>query len=121
MSEIDNLGERGRVLFDALKDARKFDPAESVMLVELCRMADRLDRLDKLVSGEASMWASIVERHNGRSHTYELHLDDSLAEARQLAQTFLRLAGALKIPEAKAAATDGIDDLSRRRESRLSS
>lgn len=112
------LGRRGRALWDDLHGKRAFNPAELVTLAELCRMADRLDKLDGLLRGEIEHWAVIVTRHNGRSHTVEVVLDDALAESRQIAATFARLAGSLNIPEAKVATRDGIDEIAKRRADR---
>lgn len=113
----ENLGARGRQLWDALREARPFNAAEVVLLEEVCRMADRLDRFDAVLSGEVDAWMRLT--HRTRTEDYEIHIDEAAAEARQLAATFERLIAALKLPEAKAQAErDGIGDLAARRAAR---
>lgn len=67
------------------------------LLEEVCRTADRLDRLDALLTGDADVWCRLV--HNLRSEDYELQIDAALAEARQQGQAFARLLAALPVKE----------------------
>lgn len=117
METPERLGRSGLTLWEGLSTVRLFNPAELVVLVELCRMADRLDRFDAVLSGEVDAWLRLT--HRLQTEDYELVVDDAAAEARQLAATFERLAASLKLPEAKAAETDGINDLAARRAARL--
>lgn len=111
------MGPRGRQLWDDLHEARKFNAAELLVLEEVCRIADRLDRFDAVLSGEADTWMRLV--HRLRTDDYELHIDEAAAEARQLAATFERLVASLKLPEAKSnVERDGIGDLAARRAAR---
>lgn len=64
------------------------------LLEELCRTADRLDRLDALLAGEADVWCRLVE---GLSDGYELQIDSALSEARQQGAAFVRLLAALPL------------------------
>lgn len=113
------LGGRGAALWRALSTCRPFNAAELVVLEELCRMADRLDKLDEILSGEVDTWLRLESKHEGRSHTVEVVLDDGLSESRQIAVAFQRLAASLNLPAAKAAESDGIGDLAARRAARL--
>lgn len=115
--ESPNLGPRGGRLWDELHEARAFNPAELLILEEVCRIADRLDRFDAVLSGDADTWMRLV--HRTRTEDYEIHIDEAAAEARQLAATFERLVASLKLPEAKSPAErDGIGDLAARRAAR---
>lgn len=113
-----DLGSRGQRLWDDLHACRPFHAAELVILEELCRMADRLERLDAVLAGDLDTWVRLEENHAGRKHTVEVVLDDALGEARQLAATFERLAASLKLPEAKIEQKGGIGDLAARRAAR---
>lgn len=55
-----------------------------VLIVEACRIADRLTGLDRLISGDARDWLSIIES-KGDPDRQELVIDKLLAEARQQA------------------------------------
>ena len=54
-----------------------------VLLDEACRTADRLDKLDALLQGDADVWCRLV--HDLRTEDYELKIDAALSEARQQA------------------------------------
>lgn len=110
------LGERGQRVWDGLRKARAFNAAEVVILEELCRTADRLDRFEAVLSGDAETWMRLT--HGTRTEDYELIIDEAAAEARQLAQTFERLAASLNLPEGIVDEKDGLDDLAARRTAR---
>jgi hypothetical protein len=76
------------------------------VLEELCRTADRLDRLDALLTGDADVWCRLV--HKLRTDSYELQIDGALAEARQQGAAFARLLAALPLKESDDG--DGGDD-----------
>lgn len=74
------FGPRGKRLWDAyevLVDGQR----GLVLLEEAARLADRLDKLDDLLRGDASVWAKLV--HDLRTEDYELRIDSALVEARQ--------------------------------------
>lgn len=56
---------------------------ERVMLEEACRLADRLDRFDKLISANTREWARLQFKENAEE--YELVIDSVVSEARQTA------------------------------------
>jgi hypothetical protein len=70
-----------------------------VLLEEACRMADRLDRLEALLSGDVEVWARLT--HNLRTEDYELRIDSALVEARQQAATLRQILTTLPLKEAK--------------------
>lgn len=84
--------------------------AALALLEELCRTADRLDRLDALLSGDVEMWASL-ELREGRE-VYELQIDSALSEARQQANAFRQLWSALPLKESDDADADSWLDMS---------
>src|SRR5262245_39670294 len=76
------LGVRGQALWDEL--AGKTPKAMQVVLLEACRLADRLDRLDDYLSGRTDAWLRLHSR-NEDATTVEVVVDAALAEARQQA------------------------------------
>lgn len=75
------------------------------LLEEACRIADRLDKLDALVRGDAKVWAVLV--HDLRTETYELRIDSALIEARQQANVLRQILAALPL---RRTTGDGDDD-----------
>ena len=59
-----------------------------VLLEEACRIADRLDELDRLLRGETELWCSIVEARDG---SLEIRMDGALVEARQQANVLRQI------------------------------
>lgn len=80
MSDVDS---RGSHLRSELGKLATGNPAALALIDEASRITDRLDRLDRLLSGDAESWIDIIE---GRGHTeLELVINAPLAEARQQA------------------------------------
>ena len=77
---------RGALLWDEVAGAHELDPSQRLILEEACRVADRLDELDKLVTarGVASALDSGI-----------------LAESRQQQNVMKQLMVALRLPDAK--------------------
>jgi hypothetical protein len=67
-----------------------------VLIGEACRLTDRLDQLDRLLSGDVELFARLV-LHRTQCEIYELKIDAAAAEARQtvsvLRQVMAQLAG----------------------------
>lgn len=58
VSDSEAFHDGGRALFEGLYDAR--DSADvAALVVQACRMKDRLDRLHALASGDSDEWARI--------------------------------------------------------------
>lgn len=91
------LAPRGRRLWRAILDVNDLDPAQTVMLEEACRTADRLERLDELLRGEVDSWASLILDRDG--NTYELRIDGALSESRQQQNILKQLLAALRLPD----------------------
>lgn len=116
------LGARGQKLRDQLVAMKTFNPAETVMLDELCRMADRLEAINDLVASKGLASLLHLRRMDdyGEEHgevVIKVTIDGVLAEARQLQLAFQRMADALKIEAGEAAKGEGdvSDDLAEKR------
>lgn len=83
-----SLGPRGLRLWLSLCD-RVDGERGLALLEEACRNADRLDRLDGLLSGDLELWA-LIDRHD-KGGEFEVVIDGALAEARQQGAALLRL------------------------------
>ena len=92
------LAPRGRRLWKAILETNDLDPAQTVMLEEACRTADRLEKLDELLRGEVDSWASLVADIHG-DDTYELKIDGALSESRQQQNILKQLLAALRLPD----------------------
>lgn len=125
------FGVRGSALHEALKGRFAEDPAGMVLLVEACRLADRLDGLNEAVAGrgviELMRLRSMLGSGDGVDSPIqvEVKFDSVLAEARQQANTLRLLLGQIApdVPAAKGedAAPQGglsVDDLAARRRER---
>jgi hypothetical protein len=53
----DGLAERGTALWIDVLAERELDAAGRVLLAEACRMADRLEQMDRLLRGDIATWA----------------------------------------------------------------
>lgn len=119
------LGERGSGLWLALHAGGKFDAAGEALVVEACRLADRLDQLDDVISGKGvlqllrfrSLFDSDDERH------LVMTVDGVLGEARQQANTLRQIVATLGLGrvaeiEPPKSAEVGPDQLAARRADR---
>jgi hypothetical protein len=87
---------------------------------EACRIADRLDRLDALLTGEADAWLSFKINDDGAEVT--VVVDKALSEARQQAAVLKQIFAELRQKTGAAAAASGgsvLDQLAARRAARL--
>ncbi|WP_157631970.1 hypothetical protein [Catelliglobosispora koreensis] len=121
------MDERGAALWSDLHKRGVLTPAARVLAEEACRIVDRLEKLDHLLSGDAESWIDIVETR-GNPELAELVINAPLAEARQqalaLKQIFteLRMMGALAAADSGAQPTAGggeDDELAARRKARI--
>lgn len=94
------LGERGQELWQALRPTLA-GPLQVALLLEVCRIADRLDTLDRQLHGDA--WLRF--RHHESGVEVTVYVDRVLSEAREQATTFKGLVAELlkaapqKLPE----------------------
>lgn len=75
------FGPRGRRLWADMTDGVELSPSERVLLEEACRLADRLDRLDDLLSGRSDDWLTLHFDESGAQAV--VVVDKALTEARQ--------------------------------------
>lgn len=78
-----NLGQSGSRLWRDVTAAGEFDPLRKLLLLEACRIADRLETLDRQLHGDA--WLRF--RHNESGAEVTVYVDRVLAEAREQAST----------------------------------
>lgn len=91
----EDLDADERTTGDRLREslARDGDPYElTVLITEACRIANRLDQLDRLLSGDAELWLHLVESRGD----VEVRVDNALPEARQQANVLRQLLAEIK-------------------------
>jgi hypothetical protein len=117
-----SFGPRGRRLWADLTAVSTLDPASAVIAEEACRIADRLDKLDRLITGRDEEWLRFREDHSDEP-TVTVVVDNLLAEARQQATALRGLVAQLEkgrpVAEAEKPEASRSDDLAARRAARL--
>lgn len=116
------LGKRGSELRSALLSMKEYNPAESVLVDEACRMADRLEELDGIIHGKGVINLMHL-RHMGQDESkITMTVDAVMAECRQLQLAFQRVVASLKLESGAVSAVevDLSDDLARKRANRIS-
>ena len=116
-----SFGARAQRLWDSLTGDRDADAAWLVLAEEACRIADRLDRLEALLSGDGREWARIEWESRGDRREIRLVFDDALAEARQQANALRQIVTTLKVGvagEKKAKELSALDQLAAKRRDR---
>lgn len=90
------LDARGRRLWREMHALVDFNPAETVLLEEACRMADRLDRLDRVLTSSSELVRLRVDGNGGEA---VFVVDGAMAEARQQANVLKQLIASLRLPD----------------------
>lgn len=81
----DDFGPRGKTLWaDVVKELSP-GPMQRVMLLEACRIADRLDKLEAQLSGADDEWLRIEPDYEDPTRPVVVLVDKALSEARQQA------------------------------------
>jgi hypothetical protein len=88
------LHASGRQLWEEL-DGASASGGGRALILEACRIADRLSALDRLIGGDARDWLDIVES-KGDPERQELVINAPLAEARQQAAVLKQLLAELR-------------------------
>lgn len=91
----EGLGARGLAFWSELTGPMEFAAQEREVLLEACRTLDRIDDLSEQVAADGSMITGSMGQKI---------LHPGIAEVRQLQASFVRLVGALNLPEDAAAA-----------------
>ena len=94
---MDDLGPGGAALWAAVTEVHELDAVQRVQLLEACRAKDRLDKLDRILSGSVDTWATLV--HSLRTEDYELRIDAALQQANTTANQMKQLLAALRLPD----------------------
>lgn len=88
------LGDAGSALWQEMTSSGELPPMQRVLLLEACRIADRLDRLDLKLRGEEREWLTLDERDDGRP--VFVIVDKALSEARQQATALKSIVAELR-------------------------
>lgn len=121
------LGTHGRALWEALNE-NELDAPTSVLVVQICRIVDHLDRLDRILRSKET-WVNLAEQAEDEypdTKRIKIVMDSALIEFRQQAtalSTILTKLGIGKIdPESliiKEVTESKADELARKRAERL--
>lgn len=94
------LAAGGKTLWKATTDDHDdLDAQQLVQLEEACRAKDRLDRLDRVLRGDADTWMRLT--HRVQTDDYELKIDAALVQANATANLMKQLLAALRLPDLK--------------------
>jgi hypothetical protein len=113
------LGARGRRLMSAMRKDYEFDPVQTELLVEACRIVDQLDELDAMIRGDKDAWRFITMPRN--SGTLTLEIGQAVDKQRQLQLALKQITTTLTVAGegSRREAPDDADELGRRREERI--
>jgi hypothetical protein len=102
------LGPRGRRLWRELTadEQPSLIPTERVLLEEACRLADRLDTLDRMLRGDEDAWMRLRSMDDDGS-IVQVVINNLLSEARQQQVALKQLLGELRQSRTAAAARLG--------------
>lgn len=92
------LRARGKRLWSDITEAHELDAAQLIQLEEACRTADRLEALDRMLTGDATDWVELIEA-KGNSDRLEVVVDKALGEARQQQNILKQLLAAMRLPD----------------------
>lgn len=110
------LGPRGSALWTDLV-AEADSVARLTLAGEAARLADRLDKLDELLSGDIDAWCHLT--HRLMTTDYELKIDAAASEARQSAGALRQILSQLNSAESEPSTGGSFaDELAARRADR---
>jgi len=82
------LGRAGAALWSEMNAGALLGPMQRVLLLEACRLTDRLDKLDAVLAGEVHTWLTLELREDDEEEfgrTFVVVVNSAVAEARQTA------------------------------------
>lgn len=94
------LGDRGAALWVAVTETHTLTAPDLEILTEACRCADRLEELDKQLTGDDMAWLDL-EKMRSDDHEYRVTVDAALSEARQQQNILKQLIASLRLPDEK--------------------
>jgi len=97
VSPTSGLNAGGKALWRSVSGVHTLDSVQEVLLLEACRAKDRLDKLDGLLRGEVSTWATVAPDLGVGS--IELVVDKALDKANATANLLKQLLAALRLPD----------------------
>lgn len=104
------LKARGAALWAKESESRPLDGFTAVLLAEMCRTADALDRLDQILAGRAREWIKLgdeIEMLADGGVKVTVVVDGILSERRQQQLAFRQLAALLKVGELPERVVEG--------------
>ena len=121
------LGPRGEALWRSLGGHTTTDGARAALIAEACRLADQLDKLDQIISGDDATWLQL-EIPDGRPIKLIVPIQNAIAERRQSVTVFRHVLSQLwnvGTPAGEVAGSGSpkeanVDDLAKRRAARRS-
>jgi hypothetical protein len=95
------MGDRAEGFRAAAKASKpELGPGELLLLDEACRLVDRLDRYDALISGDAGEWATLEQPNQYAPAALVISISSVVAEARQTVSELRQVVKALDLPAA---------------------
>lgn len=92
-----DLDERGGQLWRDFGGSWEQDPGARLLLHETCRLADRLEKLDRILRGDVDTWVTIeLPRGDDDEQPLRIKVDGALAEARLHVTTLRQVLGQLR-------------------------
>jgi hypothetical protein len=78
----EDLDERGAQLWRDLNASWEQDAGARLMMHEACRLADRMEKLDRILRGDVDTWVTIELPRGDSDEPLRVKVDGALAEAR---------------------------------------
>jgi hypothetical protein len=92
-----DLDDRGSQLWRDMGGSWEQDPGARLLLHEVCRLADRMEKLDRILRGDVDTWVKIeLPRGDDDDQPLRLKVDGALAEARLHVTTLRQVLGQLR-------------------------
>lgn len=105
----EDFGPGGQAIIDGLSDERD-DVATTSLIVEAARSKDRLDRLNRITSGDEDTWCRVFQADG----EVVLKMDTAVSEQRQLATVLRQLLAEIQRRQGERpdeSSEDGLADL----------
>lgn len=118
------LKRGGYELWDSVRESYDLSPTGEVLLLEACRLKDRLDRFTAALSSNSTLWFELKEPEELKDGTVQMQVvvNSMVSEARQaqaaLGQTLNKI-GVLQQAERRSSGVFMADQLRKKREERL--